>query len=52
MILRKTLKDFDGIEAQDIMIQRALLNFSVLLATGNVEDAYNAVRQIQNNSIW
>ena len=29
-----------------------MLNFSVLLAMGNVEEAYNAVRSIKNSNIW
>lgn len=51
-ILRNTMKDFFKLENVDKETQDAIMNFSFYLTCGNLDDAYNAVRNIQNISVW
>jgi intraflagellar transport protein 140 len=51
-IVRKPMRDFEGLENIDDNIKNAILNFSVHLAYGNMDEAYNAVRNIKNASVW
>lgn len=52
VILRKTMKDFAGLESVEEDTKKAILNFSFYLTCGNLDDAYNSVRTIQNISVW
>lgn len=52
LILRKPMKDFAGLENVDDETKKAILNFSFFLTVGNMDEAYNSVRNIQNNSVW
>jgi len=52
LILRKPMKDFAGLETVDDDTKKAILNFSFYLTVGNMDEAYNSVRNIQNNSVW
>lgn len=52
VILRKTMKDFAGLESVDDETKKAIMNFSFYLTCGNLDDAYNSVRTIQNISVW
>ena len=52
VILRKTMKDFASLESVDEETKKAILNFSFFLTWGNLDDAYNSVRTIQNISVW
>ena len=52
VILRKTMKDFASLESVDEDTKKAILNFSFFLTCGNLDDAYNSVRTIQNISVW
>ena len=52
VILRKAMKDFAGLENVDEDTKKAILNFSFYLTCGNLDDAYNSVRTIQNISVW
>jgi len=46
------MKDFFKLENVDKETQDAIMNFSYYLTCGNLDDAYNAVRNIQNISVW
>lgn len=46
------MRDFEGLESVDETTKKALLNFSFHLTTGNMDEAYKAVRQIQNVHVW
>jgi len=52
IILRKPMKDFVGLESVDEQIKKAILNFSFYLTVGNMDEAYNSVRNIKNNTVW
>jgi len=52
VILRKAMKDFAGLESVEEDTKKAILNFSFYLTCGNLDDAYNSVRTIQNISVW
>jgi intraflagellar transport protein 140 len=48
LIVRKPMKDFVGLENVDETIRRAIMNFSHFLTVGNMDEAYNSVRNIKN----
>ena len=52
IILRKPMKDFVGLENVDEDIKKAIMNFSFYLTVGNMDEAYNSVRNIKNNTVW
>ena len=52
IILRKPMKDFVGLENVDESIKSAIMNFSHYLTVGNMDEAYNSVRNIKNNTVW
>mmetsp|Transcript_25085 Transcript_25085/g.31422 ORF Transcript_25085/g.31422 Transcript_25085/m.31422 type:complete len:245 (+) Transcript_25085:2219-2953(+) len=52
IILRKPMKDFVGLENVDQSIKNAIMNFSHFLTVGNMDEAYNSVRNIHNNTVW
>ena len=52
IILRKSMKDFVGLENVSDDIKQAIMNFSFYLTVGNMDEAYNAVMNIKNNNVW
>lgn len=52
IILRKPMKDFVGLENVEDSIKQAIMNFSFYLTVGNMDEAYNSVRNIKNNTVW
>ena len=46
------MKDFVGLEHVDEVVRKAIMNFSHFLAVGNMDEAYNSVRNIKNNTVW
>ena len=52
IILRKPMKDFVGLEHVEESIKNAIMNFSHYLTVGNMDEAYNSVRNIKNNTVW
>jgi len=52
IILRKPMKDFVGLENVNNDIKEAIMNFSFYLTVGNMDEAYNSVRNIKNNTVW
>lgn len=52
IILRKPMKDFVGLENVQDDIKQAIMNFSFYLTVGNMDEAYNSVRNIKNNTVW
>ena len=52
IILRKPMKDFVGLENVQEDIKQAIMNFSFYLTVGNMDGAYNSVRNIKNNTVW
>lgn len=52
IILRRPMKDFLGLENVDETTKKAIMNFSFYLTVGNMDEAYNSVRNIKNNTVW
>lgn len=52
IIIRKAMKDFVGLENVEEAIRKAIMNFSHYLTVGNMDEAYNSVRNIRNNTVW
>jgi len=52
LIVRKPMKDFVGLEHVDETIRKAIMNFSHYLTVGNMDEAYNSVRNIKNQTVW
>ena len=52
IILRKPMKDFNGLENVGEDIKQSIMNFSFYLTVGNMDEAYNSVRNIKNNNVW
>ncbi len=52
IILRKPMKGFVGLENVEQSIKTAIMNFSHFLTVGNMDEAYNSVRNIHNNTVW
>ncbi len=46
------MKDFIGLETVDEATKKAIMNFSFYLTVGNMDEAYNSVRNIKNNTVW
>jgi intraflagellar transport protein 140 len=52
LILRNAMKDFTGLENVDEVTKKAIMNFSHYLTVGNMDEAYNSVRNINNKTVW
>lgn len=50
--IRKTMRDFTGLENCEENVRKAILNFSYYLTAGNMDEAFKAVKTIQNVSVW
>ena len=48
----KSMRDFIGLESVDADTRRDLLAFSFHLTTGNLDEAYRAVKKIQSEHVW
>lgn len=48
----KLMRDFIGLEDVDESTKTALLDFSYFLTIGNLDEAYRAVKTIQNMNVW
>jgi intraflagellar transport protein 140 len=46
------MRDFIGMENIDDTTKEAILNFSYYLSTGNMDEAYKAVKLIQSANVW
>jgi intraflagellar transport protein 140 len=52
LIRNITLHDFQKINNDDEIIKNSILNFSFYLTSGNLDEAYKSVKNIQNSAIW
>lgn len=48
----RPLRDFVGLGAVDAPTKRALIDFSLHLALGNLDEAHRAVRNIDSKGVW
>mmetsp|Transcript_30722 Transcript_30722/g.68056 ORF Transcript_30722/g.68056 Transcript_30722/m.68056 type:complete len:1411 (+) Transcript_30722:34-4266(+) len=51
-VARIMLQGFAGMEESDEKTKSALLDFSYYLATGNMDEAFRAVKAIKNPAVW
>lgn len=51
-IIKKTMRDFLGLEQSEESVIKAILNFSFYVSCGNMDEAFKAVKTIQNVSVW
>ena len=47
LIARKTMRDFVGLESIDSASKDAMIKFSYLSATGNMDEAFKAIKAIK-----
>ena len=50
-IIKKTMRDFTGLENSEENVIQAILNFSFFVSCGNMDEAFKAVKTIQNVSV-
>lgn len=51
-ISTEPLRDFRGIDATDAVTRKMVLDFSLLVAEGNMDQAFRCIRSIQSESVW
>ena len=51
-IIKKSMRDFMGLENSEEAVLKAILNFSFFVSSGNMDEAFKAVKTIQNVSVW
>ena len=51
-IIKRSMRDFMGLENSDETVLKAILNFSFFVSSGNMDEAFKAVKTIQNVSVW
>lgn len=51
-IIKKTMRDFMGLENSEESVLKAILNFSFYVSAGNMDEAFKAVKTIQNVAVW
>ena len=52
VIHRKPMRDFGNLINLDEETKKAILDFSFYLTCGNMDEAYNSVRNVQNIHVW
>lgn len=51
-IERFALRDFKGMENCDVATRKMVLDFSLLVSEGNMDQAFRCIRSIQSESVW
>jgi len=52
LIAKKTMRDFVGLENIDNTSKDAMIRFSYLSSTGNMDEAFKAIKAIKSGSVW
>uniref|UniRef100_A0A183C9R0 Amidase domain-containing protein n=1 Tax=Globodera pallida TaxID=36090 RepID=A0A183C9R0_GLOPA len=52
LILRRTMREFVGIDPQDEKAVRAMLDFAFFLCVGQMDNAFKAIKFIRTESVW
>lgn len=52
LIAKKTMRDFVGLENVDNSSKDAMIRFSYLSATGNMDEAFKAIKAIKRSVSW
>lgn len=49
---QKTLRDFIGLQATDAVTRKMVLDFSLNVAQGNLDQAFICIRSLQSEAVW
>ncbi|TKR66752.1 hypothetical protein L596_022998 [Steinernema carpocapsae] len=52
LLLRRTLREFVGIDGSDAKTTEAMLDFSFYLTIGQMDNAFKAIKFIKSESVW
>ena len=52
MIEKKMLRDFAGLQMTDKKTKDAIVNFSMYLCIGNMDEAFKAIKTIKSEHVW
>lgn len=52
LVARRIMRDFVGLESSDKTTRDAMMNFSYHLTTGNMDEAFKAIKLIKSESVW
>uniref|UniRef100_A0AC35F1W5 Uncharacterized protein n=1 Tax=Panagrolaimus sp. PS1159 TaxID=55785 RepID=A0AC35F1W5_9BILA len=52
LLLRKTLREFVGLDENDSQAIGAMLDFSFYLCMGQMDNAFKSIKYIKNESVW
>ncbi|XP_011503227.1 PREDICTED: intraflagellar transport protein 140 homolog [Ceratosolen solmsi marchali] len=50
--VRLLMRDFEELDSCDSTIKRAILDFSFYLSVANMDEAFKAIKTIQNEAVW
>jgi intraflagellar transport protein 140 len=51
-VTAQVMRDFVGMECEDLETRRALLEFSYNMTIGNMDEAYKSVKKIKSKELW
>ena len=52
LIERRMLRDFAGLEMTDKKTKDAIVNFSIYLSIGNMDEAFKSIKSIKSEHVW
>ena len=52
LVERKMLRDFAGLEMTDKKTKDAIVNFSIYLSIGNMDEAFKSIKSIKSEHVW
>lgn len=52
LIVARTLREFAGLEQCDENTRKAMMDFSLYLSLGQMDDAFKAIKFIKSDSVW
>nr|CAD7263177.1 unnamed protein product [Timema shepardi] len=52
LVKRMAMRDFEGLESCDKATREAVLNFSYNMTTGNMDEAFRAIKTIRSEVVW
>ena len=52
LVDKKMLRDFAGLEMTDKKTKEAIVNFSIYLSIGNMDEAFKSIKSIKSEHVW
>ena len=52
LVEKKMLRDFAGLEMTDKKTKEAIVNFSIYLSIGNMDEAFKSIKSIKSEHVW